>query len=174
MMHVVLAGKRGIRRKLKEERDRAKAAPSNSHRRRRRGAAGGGLDGGGSELDLDGNPASGVAGETSSAYMDDTDPEDERAEERAEQEERRKREEEETGRYRGLHRLAVQACHLAVHSTSLSTVSDAIACIRAVRAWPCVDLHMLNDLARSFPQEAAALLGMVPLEPVDLEDNVLP
>ncbi|KXZ45832.1 hypothetical protein GPECTOR_50g626 [Gonium pectorale] len=77
-------------------------------------------------------------------------------------------------RYRKLHLLAVQACHLAVHSTSLGAVSDAIVCIRAVRAWPAIDLHFLNDLAQLFPRQAAQLLEAIPLVDVDLEDNVLP
>eukprot|EP00198_Chlamydomonas_reinhardtii_P008649 XP_001697986.1 predicted protein [Chlamydomonas reinhardtii] len=77
-------------------------------------------------------------------------------------------------KYRKLHRLSVQAAHLAVHSTSLSTVSDALQVIKSVKAWPAVDLFMLNDLAQHFPLQCASLLSAIPLEEVDLEDNVLP
>lgn len=47
--------------------------------------------------------------------------------------------------------LLPQATHLAVHSTSLAVVADALRCMAAVRAWPAINLEMLNDLAQHFP-----------------------
>ncbi len=43
-------------------------------------------------------------------------------------------------------------------------VSDAIRCMKAVRAWPKINLEMLNDLAQHFPQQAQQLLLMIRLE----------
>ncbi|KAG2502228.1 hypothetical protein HYH03_000714 [Edaphochlamys debaryana] len=105
---------------------------------------------------------------------EEEEEDDEEARERQEEEARRQAEEESRSRFVRLHRLAVQAAHLAVHSSSLSTVSDALACMKAVRAWGAVDLYMLNDLAKKFPLQCAQLLEAIPLSEVDLEDNVLP
>ncbi|KAG2432387.1 hypothetical protein HYH02_012959 [Chlamydomonas schloesseri] len=107
-----------------------------------------------------------------SSLVEDEDMDDMAA---AEDEQRRKDNEAATQKkYRKLHRLSVQAAHVAVHSTSLSTVSDALQVVKSVKAWPALDLFMLNDLAQYFPMQCASLLSAIPLEEVDLEDNVLP
>ncbi|GIM09512.1 hypothetical protein Vretimale_13384 [Volvox reticuliferus] len=150
MLHVVLAGKREVQRAARAAAAAASGASASV------------------ELPL---PLPYPDKEETGVYGDEDEEEVVEAEvaERA-----RKEEEAHTVRYRKLHLLAVQACHLAVHSSSLSTVSDAVACIRAVRAWPTIDMAMLNDLAGAFPHQCAALLSAIPLQEVDLEDNVLP
>ncbi|EFJ52883.1 hypothetical protein VOLCADRAFT_86312 [Volvox carteri f. nagariensis] len=161
MLHVVLAGKREVQQAV-----RAAAAAAAAARSQSSGA------GASAELPLPPPLADGVLAGLQQGEEDDE--EEAAAEAEAERERQRAAEELRSARYRKLHLLAVQACHLAVHSGSLSTVSDAIACIRAVRAWPAIDLAMLNDLAETFPHQCASLLGAIPLQEVDLEDNVLP
>ncbi|GIL62296.1 hypothetical protein Vafri_16581 [Volvox africanus] len=154
MLHLVLAGKREVQREARAAAAATTAASSVS-------AA--------TELPLPYTDKEDAGGASL------REEEDEEGVAEAEAVERTRMEEEaHTVRYRKLHLLAVQACHLAVHSGSLSTVSDAVACIRAVRAWPSIDMAMLNDLAGAFPHQCAALLSAIPLQEVDLEDNVLP
>ncbi|GLI61786.1 hypothetical protein VaNZ11_004286, partial [Volvox africanus] len=154
MLHIVLAGKREVQREARAAAAAATAVSSIS-------AA--------TELPLPYTDKEDAGGASLREEEDEEEVAEAEAAERA-----RIEEDAHTVRYRKLHLLAVQACHLAVHSGSLSTVSDAVACIRAVRAWPSIDMAMLNDLAEAFPHQCAALLSAIPLQEVDLEDNVLP
>lgn len=160
MLYRVLEGKKQKKAEARAARERDEEATARKQAALR--SAGAGAGGGAMRS------APSVTAQTEEYDSDAEDPEEAA-------EARRALDEKEKGkRYHDLQKLAVQAGHLAVWSTSLAVVSDAIRCIKAVRAWPKINLEMLNDLAQHFPQQAQQLLMMVRLEEVDMEDNVLP
>lgn len=68
-------------------------------------------------------------------------------------------------------------CHCQLtHRLAMQTqvVSEAVDALLALDASSAIDFELLSFLSHSAPQECARLLATIPLEPVALDDNIMP